>query len=575
MNRLAAAIALFVTVVCAWIALTPTDSLAAWLNHPVVAERQGVGIRAVTTEGAFWWRIAAVACAAAWWIGGATIARLMPSRLIDGAPLQPQAPLGMRLLLITGSLIALGVAERVWRITESFWYDEISALIDYAQHGPGPIIGTYFVPSNHVLHTLLSWAAMTLAGGINEVILRIPALLAGVLAIPAIAWLMHEACNWMQKPSRVLPAAAAVGAAMAPIVVLESCEARGYSLMILCAALSTALMLRGMRRPGLGCLLAAALITALGIWSHLVFIGLPIGQGITLLIRIICVRRDKPALRSSTAALAALCLGAITACTLLTPLLPDMLRIRREFAALDGNEPSLLSAEGLHLLLGLGGAWGWAALPALGLFLAGVFGATHDRARRLPLALMLVGLPIIALGTELGGSWMYARFGLFALPGCIAAIVFGGSDIIAWMTRRAPSAQQRDRAQPIAAVLTLAVAAPWTVHAIQLPPKQPLRDAVAWILAKEPSTKRIGTVGLADNVLAYYAVLNDIEIVPTGPGGRRLDALDSDIRWLIVIYPRTIAAGASTALDASWSEHRRLPGWVDWNNGDVIVYRRK
>lgn len=575
MNGRWMAFALPVTALCAWVAWTPTDTLAGWLTHPVVAERQGVDVRAVTLQGAHWWRIAAAACAASWWIIGLLIARWTSSPPIEPAAPRPAASLTARLLLITGAIIALGVTERIWRITESFWYDEISALIDYAQHGPGPIIGTYFVPSNHVMHTLLSWCALTLSGGVNEVILRMPAFVAGVLAIGAMAWLMHETCRWMQRPSRILPAAAAAATAMAPIVVLESCEARGYSLMILCAATSTALLLRGMRRSCLACLLTCALITALGIWSHLVFAGLPIGQGITLLLCIFVARRDGSALRVPATALAALCLGAVTACTLLTPLLPDMLRIRREFAALDGNEPSLLSPEGLHLLLGLGGAWSWAALPALALVCVGLVGAVRDAPRRMPLALMLLGLPVVALGTELGGSWMYARFGLFALPGCIAAMVLGGSDIVAWMTRRTPTEHHAARRQLIATVIVLAVATPWTIHTMRLPPKQPLRDAVEWILAKEPTTARIGTVGLADNVLAYYAVLQDIDIVPTGSGGRHLDALDSDIRWLIVLYPRTIDVNAKDPLDRHWSEHRRLHGWVDWNNGDVIVYRRK
>ena len=575
MNRIWIIFALPVTALCAWVVWMPTDTLATWLTHPVVAERQGVAIRTVTIQGAHWWRITAALCAAAWWILPPLIAHWTARRTIARAEPLPPAGMPMRLLLITGVLIGLGMTERLWRITESFWYDEISALIDYAQHGPGPIIGTYFVPSNHVMHTLLSWCALTLSGGINEVILRMPAFIAGVLAIPAMAWLLHETCAWIQRPSRILPATAAAATAIAPIVVLESCEARGYSLMILCAATSTALLLRGMRRSCVVCLLLCALVTAMGVWSHLVFGGLPIGQGITLLIWIGAARRTGFPMRVPATALVALCLGAVTALALLTPLLPDLLRIRREFAALDGNEPSLLSLEGLYLLLGLGGAWSWAAVPALVLVCTGLFGAIHDAPRRIPLALMLLGLPVVALGTEVGGSWMYARFGLFALPGCIAAMVLGVTDMVAWLTRRTASAHHASRRQLIAAVLVLAVAVPWTVHLFTLPPKQPLRDAVEWILAKEPTTYRIGTVGLADNVLGYYAVLQDIDIVPTGSGGRDLDALSSDIRWLIVLYPRTIDKNASRSLDLHWAEHRRLQGWVDWDNGDVIVYRRK
>ena len=57
-------------------------------------------------------------------------------------------------------LVVLAAAIRAVRIGESLWYDELSVLFDYLLYGPGAVAGNYFVSSNHVAHSLLTWCAM-------------------------------------------------------------------------------------------------------------------------------------------------------------------------------------------------------------------------------------------------------------------------------------------------------------------------------------------------------------------------------------------------------------------------------
>ncbi|MSR69951.1 MAG: hypothetical protein EXS17_06360 [Phycisphaerales bacterium] len=464
-------------------------------------------------------------------------------------------------VLLLCVVLLLGLTERVWRVSESFWFDEISALVDYAQYGPGAIVATYFVQSNHVLHTLLSWCAITLAAGASEPILRLPALLCGLAAIPIIALLAGECAIWRGVSHSVAVSIACALAALSPIMVVESVEARGYSMMILFAALACWQFLRGWRTGESGAWIIYAIACVLGVWTHFTFVALPISHGV--IAAWFLIRRGSSAIdrRAARTAIAALVLGAITTLALLAPLLPDLLSIRSEFQALDGNEPSLISREGFHLLIGLGGSWTpLFALPGLALFLLGVWGSIHDTARRFPLAVTLLALPLMIVGTTLAGSWMYARFGLFALPGILLAIALGLCDL---------------RTKRLMTVIGVILAFVWTADLYTLPAKQPIRDAVFFVRDQDRSVTSLASAGLADNVVAYYGVVAKIDVANAGSAGSNLATLSPTIVWLIVLYPESLTEEARGLIERDWTLVQRFEGWVDWTNGDVLVYCRK
>ena len=556
------------TVLCGSVAITgvavaliPTQTLAAFLTHPLRAERAGVAVREVTLEGAALLRIAGALMALAWVGLPLLIGRLASS----GAPSASALSLGRRWSTAMWLAIALGVALRLARFTESLWYDEISALLDYAQYGAGATIGTYFVQSNHVLHTLLTAWMIELADGVSEPILRTPALLAGLGSIPALWWLGREVSRGdadAGSPLAPLPYLCAGAAALMPIMVLESVEARGYSLMILFAALSSAALLRGIRTGGCLAFLGYALFAALGVWTHLVFVALPLGHAIVLATR---MRKA-----NSLAGLLAICLAAITAFTLLSPLIPELVHHQSEFRALDGDEPTLFSREGLGVLLGLSGSWWWDAVFWLPLVLLGIAGVLLDRARRIPLALTLAGLPILIVLVTLGGSWMYARFAVFALPGAILAGACGISDIVRGRTKAPNSARMPYGLLMAGSVVAFA----WIDKVLDLPPKQPIRDAVAYIDARADESAVVAAAGLHDNIAAYYGVIADRTIDNAGYGGRGIATLTREPEWLIVLYPHALDPALTRDLENRWTLEASFDGWVDWGKGDVRVYRR-
>ncbi len=584
MNRsptttIAAVFAVVLSIALATLAMINTEILAQFFTHSFLADHAGVDIRPVTRQGAEWFRIMCALSAFAWLSIPLMLLRIEaktghdPRSHVDAAlDFVKRSALTNRLRFALFCALSVGLIERIWRISESLWFDEISAMIDYAQYGPGPILGSYFVPSNHVLHTLLSWCAISMANGASEPVLRMPAFIAGIASIGAITALARESALWQGVPTRARMSIACGIAALAPIMVLESVEARGYSMMILFSALASWQFLRSLRTGRLLGWIAYAILCALGVWSHLVFVVLPVSHGLIAAWLAIRPRQGSDDRANGKSALLALALAAITSITLLAPLLPDLLLIRREFQALDGNEPSIFSTEGIHVLLGLGGAWtALAALPGIGLLIIGVLAARRDLTRRMPLAATLLGLPILVLGTEFAGSWMYARFALFALPGIFLAMTLGAFDVARFL-RAHDSNMGRVNSTLILGVL--AVAALWTESLASLPSKQPIRDAVFFIQGQDPTVATFASAGLADNVVAYYGILAGLKIESAGAGGSAIGEIPSDVEWMVVIYPRSLCAAGARALTEHWHLVETFPGWVDWNNGDVLVYRR-
>jgi len=564
--------------------LVPLQSWIDFFAHELRTERNGGVVVETTVAGARLFR--------AMLAGGGAIAIVLSLALAratrpeSGAPGAAKVPPPRTSRLVACSVIGLSLVAllaRAPRIGESLWYDEISALLDFSQFGPGAVMGNYFVQSNHILHQILVWFSIEVFGGVDEFSIRAPALIASLLTVPAM-WSLARASEEAsasssasasasssaggqlpgQLPGQLAALLAAFIAALAPVCVLEGVEARGYSMMILAACVATTLLLRARdaqptgRAGGLWALYA--LVIALGVWAHLVTVAVALGHGLLALVWLF----RSPTRRVGLAALVALLLAATLTLVFLSPALPDMLRIRREFAAVDGNEPTLLGPEGLHALLQLGGAWGLAAIPGLGLLVLGLWRCRGNRRLRLAATAALLGLPVVVALALLGNSWLYARFLLFAMPGAILLMAFAAATVL-------------ERERPVAirvavGVVALATMVGWIIDLSTRPPKQPLRDAARWVAEHRGPEERTAVVGLIDNVLAFYGVAT-----ATGPLGRDLErVLDRDApNWIIVMYPRSVPQERFDLLkQRGFAPATRLQGWVDWDNGDVLVFHR-
>jgi hypothetical protein len=457
----------------------------------------------------------------------------------------------LRELWILAGVVVVGLLVRATRLTESLWYDEIAAWRMFGMHGPGAITSTFSEPSNHIAHTLLSWCSVKVfesAIGF-ELALRLPALMFSLGAVVGVFGMARCAAG-----TRVALIAAGL-MAVGPVPVLEGAEARGYSMMICFSALASWAFLANVskqERAWRWC--AYAGLCAAGAWAHPVTAFVPVGHAAWLGWQLARHGKIGTTVRGGLA----LALAAVITLALYAPAIPEMLAQRGMYAGANADAPSVFGAEGWHALLQLGGSWyAWSAWPGIGLAAIGYVGA-----RRTPApAVTLLGLPLFVLVVLATGTWMYARFALFCLPGAVLLIAVG----LEALARR-----NRVVALAAGAVVLAASAADLALR----PPKQPLRDAAAYVHAHRTVGEPVLAIGLAHQVMDLYLETPE----HTLPHGADLDRKlgETEPAWVVLYYPNHVSADRYELLqERGFTERRRFHGWVDWDNGDVLVYRQR
>jgi hypothetical protein len=361
--------------------------------------------------------------------------------------------------------------------------------------------------------------------------------------------------------------------AVLPVSVLEGVEARGYSMMICFSALASWTLLANVDTPRSWRWCVYGGLCAAGIWAHPMSAFVPIGHAAWLGWQWARHRRSALALRGGLT----LVLAGLVTLALYAPVIPEMLAQRSMYTAARGDEPLVLGTEGWHTLLQLGGSWyPWDAWPGLALVVMGTvtffrspkkgdcppFAQEGDCPRpRDAVAITLLGLPIFLVVVAASGTWMYARFALFSLPGAVLLMALGLEALV-----------RRNRIVALAAgaVVLAASAADLALR----PSKQPLRDAAAYVSARRADPETVLVVGLAHQVMDLYLDRVAYSLQHGADLERKLAETDPD--WVVVYYPNHVSADRWSLLDQSgFVEAPRFHGWVDWDDGDVIVYRKR
>ncbi len=146
-------------------------------------------------------------------------------------------------ICIAVAIFAAGFALRLTTIGGALEYDEIWTLEFYASKSIGDIFADLSLPNNHPLNSLL---VKLTASGENSVSIRLGALLAGLLSIPAagyLAWLIY-------RRRRSVLWTMAVIALSAPLAAYSQL-ARGYSLqffLLTVFGIGAALLWRGQKK---------------------------------------------------------------------------------------------------------------------------------------------------------------------------------------------------------------------------------------------------------------------------------------------------------------------------------------
>lgn len=120
-------------------------------------------------------------------------------------------------------IVAGAVVLRLIYLGQPMRYDEAYSYLYFALPSLRTAVSDYSVPNNHIFHTVLVWATTRLFGSSPQAV-RIPALIAGVLTVPA-AWLAGR-----RLAGRGAGLFAAAASAALPSLILYSTNARAYML---------------------------------------------------------------------------------------------------------------------------------------------------------------------------------------------------------------------------------------------------------------------------------------------------------------------------------------------------------
>jgi mannosyltransferase len=200
-----------------------------------------------------------------WLVGGDTIVRVL--LVVEGAALLVIGAVGLRFRQIEGSvrlppprladapdstvrapIVALGlvgitavaVALRIVHLGNDLWLDEIVTVRQYASGSVRHILSSYDNPNNHLLNSLFVHVALVTLG-FREWAIRLPALIWGVLAVPALYWTARQVFT----PLRCLAAAFLLAVAFPHVSFSQN--ARGYTASLFFGLVATGLLVRALR----------------------------------------------------------------------------------------------------------------------------------------------------------------------------------------------------------------------------------------------------------------------------------------------------------------------------------------
>jgi len=281
--------------------------------------------------------------------------------------------------------ILLGTGLRIFHLDSGLWYDEIRTLIDSVRP-PFAEIVTHFPGNNdHLLYSVL--AHLSIVGwGEHAWSLRLPAVIFGIAAIPML-YLFGTSVT-----TRLEGLSAACLLAVSYHHIWFSQNARGYTALLFWTLLGSYMLVIGLRDNSRSAFVGYAVISALGVYTHLTMIFVVIGHLVVATWHVLQERKDNthsftwknPTLGFVLAGLFSLLLYA-----------PIAFEVHSFFG--QEIEPERVATPGWafwEALRGLriGFAIGWGAVLACILFLLGCW--SYLRQSPVILALFLLPAPI-------------------------------------------------------------------------------------------------------------------------------------------------------------------------------------
>jgi uncharacterized membrane protein len=323
------------------------------------------------------------------------------------------------------ALVALALALRVYRLdARSLWLDEILSSQPAHLTGPGDVVAWSKAAINQMpLFYMFIWFLGRWSDG--AVMLRLPALIAGTLLVPAVFLAGRSIFGTLTG------LVAALLAAVMPFAVWYSQEARSYTLLMLLTTLQMYFAFAAVKRGHWTSWVGLAVFTILNLYTHYVAIFATVAMGVYVglfllndLVRGTATQSKERFRRIAPALLA----GAVVA----VAYVPWVPALRRLLARPDqsvgqihvGHTPNISDLANTLNALGLTGFV--LAFLCLGL-IAAIVWAFRGKAIESGLLLAWIGVPLVLLSITAGWAILAVdvRYIAFMFPAAMIAIGAG------------------------------------------------------------------------------------------------------------------------------------------------------
>lgn len=454
------------------------------------------------------------------------------------------------------ALTGLAAILRLPGLNSGYWHDEFNTVI-FSVRAPLVQVATAF-PGDHThpFYGLMAQASVALFGE-HHWSIRLPAVLFGVATIPAIYFLASAVAAELE--ARL----AALLLAVSYHHVWFSQNARGYTVLLFVAVLSTYWCVVLMRRPRRWLAVSYALAVGLGTYTHLTMAFTAAAHACVWAVAI--ARQPRGAERTVQIHTALLALGGAAALAVAL-YVPMAAQLGEFFSGAHQRTAGVATPKWavVELLRGLRIGFGTLGPIAVGtLALAGAV----SYLRRRPLALSLFVLPGVLSGLTILvlGAATRPRFFFFLLGFALILVVRGAMEC-----RRLAEGTPLTRLAPFAGPIVVGAMAVVSAASLRFNyqfPKQDFDGALRYVESHRQPSEPVLTAGAAMFPYASYYQTPWTPLEDPVP----LESLiaKSERAWVVYAFPEYIDPRLDALLTEKCGERRVFPGTV--GGGDVIV----
>ena len=457
---------------------------------------------------------------------------------------------------VLAGLVVAALLLRAIGSNDGLWFDEILTLVLFVRPPLEQIVTEYPNSNNHPLYSVLAHLAVGVFGE-QPWSLRLPAILFGVAAVPAVYALGRAVTDRRES----LLAAALI--AVSYHHVWFSQNARGYTALALCAAGCTWLLLRGWRSGRPRCFVLYGIVAALGVYTHLTMVLMVVAHASVMAADAWWSGADRRRLMLGAAGIA---IAAVVSMALYAPMAAAVV------AFFSGPSPEAANVatpawairetlQGLRLGLGAIGA-----LSALVLFAAGLW--SFWKQDKFATGLFVVPGAATAAALLVLHSPIRPRFFFFLSGFAVLLVVRGTTVAVASLLRTVPAPARQYQTALATAVVVLMVAA----SLASLPrgyryPKQDYEGAMRFVDSVATPEQPILTAGLAVYPYREYyrrpwhPVESERDLRSQQHGGREV--------ILVYTFPEYTDAALMRAVAGTCRPMRVFPATVA--GGDIVV----